>query len=1183
MSPERMQQVEELFHATLEREPSQRAAFLSEACDSDPELLAEVESLISAQEREGSFIERPAIEEAGDWLLDIPAKPTSDRVDDVPKPAGVSPVSRQSTLPIEPPKRMARLLKGRYLIERELGRGGIGIVYLARDQQLHGKPVVVKVLLDDTCEDAWFKKKFRQEIEALSRIDHPGIVGILDAGETPDGKPFLVMQFIRGVDLRSLIRVEGMAFAEVASIIQQAGLALTAAHDNGVIHCDLKPENIMLQDLGEGRLQVKLVDFGIAKIKDSQVKAGSDHTRVAGTTRYMAPEQIEGKPSAASDVFALGVIAYELVTGRCPFNPISQYTVLDTLRAGVKVKPMDLRPDLPDAAQEMILKALSFYQRDRYERACDFSEGLARALTAEASNQTQPSPRESLIGRTLGQYKVLSEISHGATGEVYLAQNTMLGRNAALKLLPAEHTNDKDKLRRFKHEALAANNLNHPNILTIYDIGEVESRYFVATEYVEGETLRWRISREKMKLRDAVDVAIQVSAALEAGHRAGLVHRHIEPESIRLRSDGVVKVMDFGIANLVENHRVSGDSEATTAQWVESSKNLPSPKYMSPEQLRGLDLDGRTDIFSLGVVMYQMITGQAAFEGATAADVAESILKDEPSPLSSYTADAPAELQQIASKALCKDREERYQAVKDLTSDLKTLSEELKRERQAQRVFTGGTTVKTIDAKDSALDFAAIAIDPKNEYWAGGRTLRFTSPYPHEYPFGIDCKYEFHLAEKVIGADPTFDITIINTDRRPVLVTSIGVEIVSVGFLAPVIKGLVAGALPRAVKVEKHDSHTIMVPDIWSLLAVNEKWVHWNEKWSSALGSLNDHPEKGLPGLSKTISIDLNHIVSIRPPEPLYLQREAPYRYGLVLKGYVTMPAHVVLRMWILTNSGESRSEEIYLKSFAQSETICLELISEFVDRRSIPEEAGGESTSEEIYKQESGARRPEIKPNYGTKWGQVAAGLVLAVGILVASLFTMSRATLPREPAERSLTYSLEVQKYRDGKPFQEPFRHAGEMNFEKAYRVRLNVSSPQPGYLYVINEGPNSTDETPDLNVLFPSPTANGGSGLLAENQHIQIPDQSWLQFDGQAGSEKVWLVWSAQTVAELEAVRGFANPKDRGGTSNPAVNSTVKEFLKAHSLVGPAVEKDDERKETTIKAGDGILVYAVNLDHH
>ena len=333
------------------------------------------------------------------------------------------------------------MIAGRYLIERELGRGGIGVVYFARDQQLMGKPVVIKILLEQVFEtdaDGWVKKKFRQEVEALARIDHPGVVGILQTGEMPDGRPYLVMQYIEGKNLRSVMKAEGMNLAHVAQIVRQIGQALTSAHDRGIYHRDLKPENIMLQSLGENEEHVKLIDFGVATVKDSQVAANRPTTMVAGTVGYMAPEQMIGKPSASSDIYALGVIAYEMVTGRRPFNPESPYQLLEMQRDGVRVKPADLRPSLPQAAQAAILKALSFEQQERHARARDLGEELSRALLAEAEAVQLSRPTSTAINRNSAVNSVVtrrrdSQVATSASAPLRIA--LLYKRNAQ----PDEH------------------------------------------------------------------------------------------------------------------------------------------------------------------------------------------------------------------------------------------------------------------------------------------------------------------------------------------------------------------------------------------------------------------------------------------------------------------------------------------------------------------------------------------------------------------------------------------------------------------------------------------------------------------------------------------------------------------------------------------------------------------------
>jgi serine/threonine protein kinase len=274
------------------------------------------------------------------------------------------------------------LLKNRYLIEKELGRGGIGVVYLARDKQLVSRPVVVKVLLDDSLNNKWFVNKFRHEIDALSRVDHPNIVGIFDTGEMDDGKPYIVMQYVEGMNLRSAIHASGMDLGRAAHLLRQIGRALHSAHEKGICHRDLKPENIMLQQLSEGDEQAKVIDFGIAKVKDSLMAPSTGTGLLVGTVLYMAPEQLEKRPiTPACDIYALGIIAYEMLTGRRPFNPESGFQLLEMQRAGPRIKPQDLRPGLQTVAQAAILKALSFEASDRFGRASEFTDELWRALS----------------------------------------------------------------------------------------------------------------------------------------------------------------------------------------------------------------------------------------------------------------------------------------------------------------------------------------------------------------------------------------------------------------------------------------------------------------------------------------------------------------------------------------------------------------------------------------------------------------------------------------------------------------------------------------------------------------------------------------------------------------------------------------------------------------------------------
>jgi serine/threonine protein kinase len=302
---------------------------------------------------------------------------------------------------------IGQTLDGRYLIEQKLGRGGFGVVYLASDNKAASRKVVVKVmhLLEATNE--WSRRRFKQEVEALSRIDHPSVVGLFDCGETTSGRPYIVMQYIDGCSLRSRLTPEGMSFLSVARIIRQIGDALTAAHEVGILHRDLKPENIMVK-VGKDEERVKVIDFGIAKVKDSIISVSTAQGTTVGTIAYMSPEQLSAQPiTAQSDIYSLGVIAYEMLTGRRPANPESAFSLLEMQRAGVRVKPIDLRPGLPEAANNIVVKALSFQARDRYEQASEFTKLLADALLDQNQFRSTPLRNETPTSSELQTAHVL--------------------------------------------------------------------------------------------------------------------------------------------------------------------------------------------------------------------------------------------------------------------------------------------------------------------------------------------------------------------------------------------------------------------------------------------------------------------------------------------------------------------------------------------------------------------------------------------------------------------------------------------------------------------------------------------------------------------------------------------------------------------------------------------------------
>src|SRR6266540_2730587 len=347
-----------------------------------------------------------------------------------------------------------------------------------------------------------------------------------------------------------------------------------------------------------------------------------------------------------------------------------------------------------------------------HQRADGFIETSAVGL---ATKIIQNGQADLLVGQTIGHYKISKRIGTGGMGEVYLATDITAGRKAALKLLPARFTSDAERLKRFQQEARALVGFNHPNILTVYEIGEDHSTHYIASELIEGETLRQRLNRGRMQLSEAVDMALQVASALAAAYETGIVHRDIKPENIMLRPDGYVKVLDFGIAKLAEQELPVTIPKDEAVLLVETNLGsvLGTVRYMSPEQARGSPVDKRTDIWSLGVVLYEMAVGHAPFAGDTPREVMTEILVAKPPPpLTNFAAQAPDALQHIVSKTLQKDPRQRYQNASEMLEDLKALRRKLE---------LAAEIAKSAPKKSIAvLPFENLSQDKANAYFADG-------------------------------------------------------------------------------------------------------------------------------------------------------------------------------------------------------------------------------------------------------------------------------------------------------------------------------------------------------------------------------------------------------------------------------------------------------------------------------
>jgi serine/threonine protein kinase len=564
---------------------------------------------------------------------------------------------------------------------------------------------------------------------------------------------------------------------------------------------------------------------------------------------------------------------------------------------------------------------------ESHQRASDENFIGGRAAEDGAvliGDEVEEQPPRLTKGQQLGSYEILDRLGAGGMGEVYLAKDSRLERTVALKVLAPDISADKRRMQRFRQEAKVASSLNQPNILTIYEFGEIDGLTFLATEFIDGETLRDYLRGKRLGLNETLDIAVQILSALDAAHEAHIVHRDIKPENVMIRRrERLVKVLDFGLAKVTERKSqalAEQESEAVTAFKTTPGVLMGTVNYMSPEQARATTVDERTDIWSLGVMLFEMVTGLMPFGGPTTSHTLVQILEKDV-PAFPKVANVPAEFQRIVRKAMAKDPDERYQTAKDLAVDLKSLR-----------------------------------------------------------------KQSDH------GSQPAMELPEKEPDKKRVLaLTLAAMAIVAVGFLG------------------------------WSV-------------WRAAQSR--------------------NSAVVVPAPTPVVVQ-------------------------------------------------------------------------------------------------------------------------------PERRLTYSVTAQEFRGGK-YEEPYTMAGEVNFEPRDRVRLNVGTPQAGYLYILNEGPREGSTVPEYTILFPSPSANNGSPRLAAGQQVPIPEPPhWFQFDTQQGVERLWLVFSEDAVPELENVRRFASKETRGVIADMTQNKQIQDFLTTNSATRPALEKGESL--TTLTMPGKLLLYAVRLEHH
>ncbi|HEY0781510.1 MAG TPA: protein kinase, partial [Thermoanaerobaculia bacterium] len=540
------------------------------------------------------------------------------------------------------------------------------------------------------------KRRFLREAQAASALDHPHICTIYGIEETPGGDFFIAMAYCTGPSLKVQLERGPLPPQQALDIARQVARGLGAAHERGIVHRDVKPANLMFA----GPSTIKIVDFGIAQVVDQTrlTRAGS----AMGTAAYMAPEQLRGAPvDASADLWSLGVVLYEMLTGSVPWKGASEKSLAHSI---LTQQPPALSPLVTGLASDLDRIFAKLLARRTAERSASAGallhdleplrgESVSRLLditllelpepvhltprpVAEPqegdtellwtpSAETRPSGAGLASGSaavpTLTSYRLVERLGQGGMGVVYRAVDVKLLRTVALKFLPPDLTRDPEAKERFLKEARAASALDHPNICTIHEVGETDDgQLFLSMACYEGETLQRRIERGPLPIEEAVEVAKQVAAGLAKAHRLGIVHRDVKPANLMTTDDGVVKVLDFGIAKL-----------AGVAALAAGGSSAGTPSYMSPQQAAGEEVGPESDVWSLGAVLYEMLTGRRPFRGDTPQAVRYALENEEPVPVRTLRPETPPELARIVSRMLAKRPEERYRSLDEVLADLR--------------------------------------------------------------------------------------------------------------------------------------------------------------------------------------------------------------------------------------------------------------------------------------------------------------------------------------------------------------------------------------------------------------------------------------------------------------------------------------------------------------------------------
>jgi serine/threonine protein kinase len=549
---------------------------------------------------------------------------------------------------------VGKVIKGKYRILQEIGSGTVSTVYLALNLTTN-EVVALKVMHAELAEGSQFLARFQGEARLLEKFDSPCAVQLLDYGEE-EGLNFIALEYIPGRTLDQVLKDEGpLEVRRAMGIARQVAQCLADASVVGIVHHDLRPANIMITSEDA----VKVADFGIAGGADLSRLSSTD---TVGTPHYLAPELAEGEQAdARADVYSLGVILFEMVTGQLPYQGDDAASIVLKHLQDPIPSARQLNPKVPQEVDGLIAKCLVKGPQKRYLPLQ--LVGVIADVLGETDAAT--GVEGALIGQILGNCQLLEPIGRGGTATVYKAYQPSLDRYVAVKVLPTYLTHNSAFAARFEREARAVAKLDHPHILPVYDFGREGDLIYIVMKYVEAGTLK-EILGEPLDVEAVVEIISQMGEALDYAHQEGVIHRDVKPSNVLMDRGKWALLTDFGLAKMVE----------AKVQLTNTGVGMGTPAYMSPEQGQGTSVDARSDVYSMGVMLYEMLTGQVPYEAETPMAV---VIKHITAPLPSLREIEPAiaePVERVVLKALAKDPADRFQSVGQMVEALqKALSE----------------------------------------------------------------------------------------------------------------------------------------------------------------------------------------------------------------------------------------------------------------------------------------------------------------------------------------------------------------------------------------------------------------------------------------------------------------------------------------------------------------------------